>query len=85
MGKGVEWVYMLPSEAIYQSISKTLGSIHPDLPSSEVQIAHEEVVNGANENDKVLSKPEDRPKLLSSESPKMKPSSDTIMKICQPP
>ena len=71
MGNGVEWAYMLPIEAVFQSISKTLASIHPDLPSPEVQIAREEVVNVANENDKILSRPEDRLKLSISESPKL--------------
>ena len=72
MGNGVEWAYMLPIEAVFQSISKTLGSIHPDLPPPEVQIARGEVVDGANEDYKVLPQPEDRPELSTSESPKLK-------------
>ena len=63
---------MLPIEAIFQSISKTLGSLHPDLPSPEVQIAREEAVGGANENYKLLPKSQDRPELSNSESPKFK-------------
>ena len=72
MGNGVEWAYMLPIEAIFQSISKTLGSLHPDLPSPEVQITREEIVGGANENYKILPKPEDRREFSNSEYPKLK-------------
>ena len=72
MGNGVEWAYMLPIEAIFRSISKTLGSLHPDWPSPEVQIAREEVVGGAHENYKILPKPEDKPELSNSETPKLK-------------
>ena len=59
---------MLPIEAVFKSISKTLGFFHPDWPSPEVQIAPEAVVGGANENHKILPKPEDRPKLSNIES-----------------
>ena len=68
MGNGVEWAYMLPIEAVFQSISKTLGSLHPDLPSPEVQIAREEVMGGANQSYKILPKPEHRLKRSNSES-----------------
>ena len=63
---------MLPIEAVFQSISKTLGSLHPDWPSPDVQIAREELVGGANENYKNLPKPEDRPELSNPELPKLK-------------
>ena len=59
---------MLPIEAVFQSISRTLGSLHPDLLSPEVQSTREEVVGVANENLEILTKPEDRPKLLNTES-----------------
>ena len=72
MGNGVEWAYMLPIEAVFQSITKTLGSLHPDWPSLEVQIAREEVVGGANENYKILPKTEDRPELSNAVLPKLK-------------
>ena len=72
MGKGVDWAYMLPIEAVFQSISKTLGSLHPDLPSPEVQIAHENLVGGANQSYNILPYLEDRPELSYSESPKLK-------------
>ena len=68
MGNGVEWAYMLPIEAVFQSISKTLGSLHPDLPSPEVRVAREEVVGGANQSYKILPKPEHRLKRSNSES-----------------
>ena len=63
---------MLPIEAIFHSISKTLGSLHSDLPSPEVQIAREEVVGDANGFSEVLTKPEDRANLSNSESRRLK-------------
>lgn len=74
MGNGVKWAYMLPIEAVFRSISKTLGALHPDWPSPEVQIAREEVVGDANENSEIITKPEDRPKFSNSESLRPKPS-----------
>ena len=80
MGNEVEWAYMLPIEAIFQSISKTLGSLHPGLPSPEVQIAREEVVGDANENSEIVTKPEDRAKFWKSESLRPKLSESRIDK-----
>ena len=67
MGNGVEWAYMLPIEAVFRSISKTLGSFHPDWPSPEVRIAREEV-SDTNENSEIITKSEDKPNFSNSES-----------------
>ena len=63
---------MLPIEAIFHSISKTLGSLRPNLPSPEIQIAREEVVGDANGFSEILTEPEDRANLSNSESSRLK-------------
>ena len=72
MGNGVEWAYMLPIEAIFESISKTLGSLHPEWPLPEVQVACEEAVASANEINKILPKPNTRIKFSDSTSTRVK-------------
>ena len=72
MGNGVEWAYMLPIEAIFESISKTLGSLRAEWPLPEVQVACEEAVGSTNEINKILPKPNTRIKFSDSTSTKVK-------------
>ena len=71
------WAYMLPIQAVLESISKHWQSLHPGLPSPEIQVAPEEMVDAANNVDEILPKSGDRPKASVLEAPTSTPSGPT--------